>query len=48
MDNTKEICQAAIETQEKIEKALALDLLLLELEAKVDMMDGLKMEAYLE
>jgi hypothetical protein len=47
METTKEVCQAAIETMEKVEAALQLDLMLLEMEAKQDMMDGLKLEVYL-
>lgn len=44
---TKEVCEAALETMEKVEAALKLDLMLLELEAKHDMMDGMKLEVYL-
>ena len=44
METTKEVCQAAIETMEKVEAALKLDLMLLELEAKHGMMDGIALE----
>jgi hypothetical protein len=37
----------ALITKEQERKALELDLLLLEMEAKADMMDGVPMEAYL-
>jgi hypothetical protein len=47
METMKEITAAAMETMEKVEAALQLDLLLLEMEEKQDMMDGLKMEVYL-
>lgn len=45
--STKEIVDAAVEAKQKTNEALALDQLLLELEAKADMMDGLKMEQWL-
>lgn len=44
---TKEVAQAAIETSKKMEDALKLDLMLLEMEAKADMMDGMKMEEWI-
>ena len=37
----------ALETKEKMVEAAALDLMLLEMEQQQDMLDGLKMEAYL-
>lgn len=37
----------ALETKKKANELLALDMLLLELEAQQDMMDGLKMEVLL-
>lgn len=43
---TKEVCDAALETKAKEADALRLDLMLLELEAKADMMDGYKMEEW--
>lgn len=47
MLTTKEVCGAALETKEKERQALELDLMLLEMERKADMMDGLKMEEWL-
>lgn len=44
---TQEVVEAATETKEKFNDALSLDLMLLELEAKADMMDGYKMEEWL-
>ena len=44
---TKEVVESAVDTKKKAVQALSLDALLLELEAKVDMMDGLKMEQWL-
>lgn len=41
---TKELCQAALKTKEDFMKALELDALLLEMEAKANMMDGFTME----
>ena len=45
--STKETVEAAIETKKQLNDALYLDQLLLELEAKADMMDGLKMEEWI-
>ena len=40
---TNEICQAAVESQEKLCEALSLDIMLLEMEEKMGMMDGIKL-----
>lgn len=45
--STKEEVAAALETKQNFTKALELDLMLLELEAKMKMMDGLSEEMYL-
>lgn len=47
MSITKQIVEAALETKEQFNSALLLDLMLLEMEEKMDMMDGYKMEVYL-
>lgn len=44
---TKEVVETAIETKKQFNDALSLDAMLLELEAKADMMDGYKMEEWL-
>lgn len=44
---TKEVVEAAIETKEQLNDALKLDLMLLEMEAKADMMDGMTMKEWL-
>ena len=44
METTKEIAQAALESQEKLYQALELDIMLLEMEEKQGMMDGIKLE----
>ena len=40
--------QDALKTKEQLNEALALDLLLLEMEEKQNMLDGLRMEQWLE
>lgn len=44
---TKELCDSALKTKKQFNDALSLDAMLLELEAKADMMDGYKMEEWL-
>lgn len=44
---TKEICDSAIETKKKLNKALELDLMLLELEKKIDELNERAQEWYL-
>ena len=43
---TKEVVEAAVKTDEDMTTALLLDNMLLEMEAKADMMDGYKMEEW--
>lgn len=47
METTKEVCQAAIETMKKTEAALKLDLMLLEMEAKHGLMDGVELQEWI-
>lgn len=42
-----QILEEALETKKKLAAALSLDLLLLDMEAQQDMLDGLKGEEYL-
>ena len=44
METMKEIAAAAIETMKKTEAALTLDLMLLEMEEKQGLMDGIALE----
>lgn len=47
MSETKKVCEAAIETMKKTEAALKLDLMLLELEEKHGLMDGVELQEWI-
>ena len=46
-ETMKEVCQAAVETMEKVETALTLDLMLLEMEEKQGLMDGVELQEWI-
>ena len=46
-ETMKEITAAAVETMEKVETALELDLMLLEMEEKQGLMDGVELQEWI-
>jgi hypothetical protein len=47
METTKEVCQAALETKEKFNSALLLDIMLCQAEEKMGLLDGIPLEDWI-
>jgi hypothetical protein len=47
METTKEVCESALETKEKFNSALLLDLMLCQAEEKVGLLDGIPMKDWI-